>query len=82
MRNYGITIEQYDALVRTQGGLCAICKSSDPCGRSNSSWHVDHDHVTGTVRGLLCAKCNRAIGLMGDDADILQAAVYYLKRSR
>ncbi len=72
-RQYGISIEQFDAMVTTQGGTCAICK------RPSTALHVDHDHVVGSVRGLLCGQCNRAIGLFGDDSSRLSAAIRYLE---
>lgn len=58
---YGMTLEQYDELLRTQDGTCAICKQS--CG-TGQRLAVDHDHATGDVRGLLCKKCNRFIGVI------------------
>jgi len=73
---YGITAEDYDALLVRQNGGCAICGTTKPGGRG--SFHVDHDHTTGVVRGLLCHGCNVGIGNLGDDPDRLMAAVAYL----
>jgi hypothetical protein len=56
-RTYGITSADYDALVLRQGGCCAICGTDKPKGHG-SRLHVDHDHITGRVRGLLCHLCN------------------------
>jgi hypothetical protein len=56
--NYGITVEQYDAMLGAQGGTCAICGGTNP----NRPLAVDHDHVSGLVRGLLCNGCNILIG--------------------
>jgi len=56
--NYGITIEDYDAMLAAQGGGCAICHTPPRSKRL----HVDHDHADGRVRGLLCYHCNRTIG--------------------
>ena len=69
---YGITVAQYDALFMEQGGACAICKTT-PSGRL----HVDHDHETGRVRGLLCTRCNQGLGYFLDRADLLRAAAVY-----
>lgn len=66
LNKYGITVEDYDRLLAQQQGLCAICGSE----RGATSFHVDHDHNTGKVRGFLCARCNIALGGFGDDAAI------------
>src|SRR5690349_4999135 len=52
-RNYGISLEDYDAFVAAQGGKCALCQTPPP-GGSRNGFRVDHDHKTGAVRGLLC----------------------------
>jgi hypothetical protein len=57
---YGIDEVGYQALLIAQGGKCALCKCEEPGGRGR--WHVDHDHVTGKVRGLLCLNCNVNLG--------------------
>ena len=75
---YGITIEDYEQMLAEQGG-CAICGAAEPFGRSNRYFHVDHCHTTGRVRGVLCANCNTALGLLGDDPQRLAAAVRYLE---
>lgn len=81
--DYGITPEQYEAMLTAQGGVCAICgqeeRTIDP--RSKRPYvrlPVDHCHTTGNVRGLLCHRCNRAIGLLGDDPELLRRAADYL----
>lgn len=76
-RKYGIGWAEYCALLARQRGLCAICGSDKPGGRG--LMHVDHDHATGRVRGLLCNACNRAIGQMADDPVRLRAAADYLE---
>lgn len=87
LRTYGITATEWAARVEAQGGVCAICGKL-PRGRANggaredlpvAAFHVDHDHATGRVRGLLCGNCNTALGLFGDDVDTLLAAVEYLR---
>lgn len=75
---YGITVEQYEALLEKQGHKCAICgkpHSVVPYKRLN----VDHDHKTGKVRGMLCHDCNLAIGFFLDDVSLLEAAIRYLQ---
>ena len=65
-RFYGLSAEAYDALVADQGGLCAICRKPEKAltrGWKVHSLHVDHDHLTGKRRALLCAKCNMAVGV-------------------
>ena len=69
--------QTYEDMAVAQDGGCAICGQACVSGRRLS---VDHDHVTGQVRGLLCAKCNRAIGLLGDDARLVERAAHYLRR--
>jgi len=76
-KNYGITVEEYDALVHLQGGRCAICRIAQPGGAGR--WHVDHCHSGGHVRGLLCTKCNTALGLFKDDPVRLGEAIKYLQ---
>ncbi len=73
-RRYGIGQADYDALVEQQGGLCALCRQRAP-------EHVDHDHLTGRVRGLLCSCCNQALGNARDDIATLQRAIDYLRRT-
>jgi hypothetical protein len=78
-RSYGITIEQYDEMVRQQGNACAIC------GRSgNAEFHgrlcVDHNHETKKVRGLLCDNCNGGLGKFLDDPSALFRAIIYLRK--
>lgn len=73
---FGIGREEYDAMLAAQDGRCAICRIDKPGGRGE--FHVDHDHVTGAVRGLLCTRCNSGLGLFRDDPRLLEAAVRYL----
>lgn len=76
---YGITAEEYRAVVQRQGEKCAICETED-CA-SGKSLAIDHDHRNGQVRGLLCANCNNGLGRFGDDPDLLRAAIKYLDNS-
>jgi hypothetical protein len=70
---YNLTIKEYNRLTKKQQGKCKICKTS--CKRL----FVDHNHKTGVVRGLICLKCNSAIGFLRDDIDIAQKIIKYLK---
>lgn len=74
---YGITPEQYDKMLATQGGVCAICMKDGSDSRGYSM-HVDHCHDTGKVRGLLCHRCNTALGNLGSP-ELLIAALRYLE---
>ena len=74
---FGITIEDYNTMLEDQEGACAICKKPE----DTKSLAVDHDHTTGRVRGLLCAKCNKAIGLLQDNENLLYSAIDYLRYS-
>jgi predicted nucleic acid-binding Zn ribbon protein len=76
---YGITAEEYTALLEAQGNRCAICGSDEWPGKGNGP-HVDHCHVGGQVRGLLCGRCNTGLGQFGDDPVVLRAAAAYLER--
>lgn len=83
-RRYGLTADGFTALLAKQGGGCAICGQTKIVnGRWTSTdardLHVDHDHVTGQVRGLLCNRCNPTLGMMDDDPDRLIRAAEYLK---
>jgi hypothetical protein len=75
--NYGISDVEYQSLLDSQGGVCAICNLPD----LNKRLGVDHDHETDEIRGLLCGTCNLALGLFGDDRDRLRSAIEYLERS-
>jgi hypothetical protein len=77
MRKYGMTIEQYDAMLASQGGGCFICGRPR---REDISLHVDHDHSTGKVRGILCFCCNNALADFQDDPDLLRKAASYVSR--
>ena len=76
-RGYGITLEQYDAILAAQGGGC-VCGARHPGGRWRH-FHVDHDHATGRVRGVLCHGCNTALGLADEDPHRLRVLADYLE---
>lgn len=75
-KNYGISVEDYNAMFIAQEGRCKICKRHQTELKKNL--HVDHKHSDGTVRSLLCQKCNHAIGLLNDDPSIIAAALEYV----
>jgi hypothetical protein len=78
--NYGVTREQYDAMVEEQGGRCKVCGTDQPSTHPRKThWCVDHCHTTGRVRGLLCDNCNRGIGLLKDCPEVLSRAAAYLR---
>lgn len=78
LKKYGITQEQFEELEVRQKGACAVCHQS-MAGLRNL--HIDHDHVTGQVRGLLCSQCNTALGKFRDSPEVLIAAAKYLMDS-
>ena len=85
-RNYGISLDEYNKMLDEQKGVCAICGMEEtmvhPKHNSNGKAQllaVDHCHVTNKVRGLLCSRCNRVIGMMRDSPELLTKAVEYLK---
>lgn len=75
-RRYGIKREDYKELYQKQKGVCAICR--EPC-RKNKRLSIDHDHSSGKVRGLLCASCNRGLGMFLDRPASLRKAAEYLE---
>lgn len=74
--HYKMTPEQYDVLLQSQNGKCAICKQPPVKGHLS----VDHDHETKRIRGLLCLRCNSAIGFMKEDKENVRAMLSYLER--
>jgi len=78
---YGVTLAAFNEMVQKQGGGCAICGLNERVSYKGvaSRLCVDHDHRTGRFRGVLCRRCNAAIGLMQDSADYLSKAALYLK---
>lgn len=74
-RLYGISYDEYMEMLKSQGMKCLICSDSlDGAKHTN----IDHDHDTGRVRGILCAHCNKGLGMFKDDPKLLQSAIEYL----
>ena len=78
-KTYGITLDEYDEMLEQQGGVCRLCGSDTPSKRTGR-FFVDHCHDTGKVRGLLCMRCNSAIGFLNDDPELLRKAIEYLEQ--
>ena len=76
LKVHGLTLEDYDRMFDRQRGLCLICHQPSP-----KNLHVDHDHDSGKVRGLLCMRCNVGMGSFDDDPERLFAAALYLEGS-
>ena len=75
LAEFGLTLEDEERILQEQGYRCAICE-----GPSGGRWfHCDHDHQTGEFRGFLCGKCNKGLGLLGDNVDGLRKALAYLE---
>lgn len=81
---YGITIEQYDAMLAAQDGKCAICEKPETAVNGTTGLPrdlaVDHCHGKGHVRALLCSKCNNGLGALNDDPALVDKAAAYLRR--
>ena len=85
MRTFGLTLHQYSSMLAEQGGVCAICACPETAiGHGGRVKHlaVDHDHNSGTLRGLLCSRCNLTIGRVEEDPGILLQMVAYLQRHK
>ena len=77
LRNkFGFTLEKYREMLSAQGGACAICRTATP---GKKSFGVDHNHATNALRGLLCGRCNSALGGFKDSEDNLRRAILYLR---
>lgn len=75
---YGITYDQFRYIFKKQDYKCKICREKI---NNSKLRHIDHNHVNKKVRGILCSKCNTAIGLFRDNVDILKSAIKYLRKS-
>ena len=81
-KKFGITTFEYNQMLEEQGGVCAICHQKETFTMKGvtHSLAIDHDHLTGRVRGLLCRACNQTLGLMKDNIENLQKAIRYLEK--
>lgn len=79
IRQYGIEPEDYDRMLEEQNGGCYVCGKKPTEKRA---LHIDHDHNTGKVRGLLCSNHNRGLGLFNDDIRLIVKVLDYLVRHR
>lgn len=77
-RHYGIDLPAFEATVEAQRNCCPICSEYFPTG--SRMWHVDHDHVTGDVRGVICQRCNFMLGQAKDKPEVLRAGADYLEK--
>jgi len=82
-KDYGLTLEEYDAMVAVQGGLCGLCGQPPQAYQtSRRKLRVDHCHETNSIRGLLCHHCNVGIGHFFDSPELLRAAADYIERAK
>jgi hypothetical protein len=86
IQSFGLTEEEYNDLFASQNGLCAICNGKERARaamtRNIRALAIDHCHETDRVRGLLCSSCNRAVGLLKDDPELIRKAADYVERHR
>ena len=78
-KKYGMSQEKYYQLLEEQNNGCKICGTTEAKHRSSNNLLVDHCHVTGKYRGLLCNRCNTSLGFVNDDIELLENMVKYLK---
>jgi len=78
-RHYDITLGDYEGILAAQGGVCAICGRSPE--EFKLTFAVDHNHITGKVRGVVCPDCNRGLGGFHDDPVLVEKALEYLKKN-
>ena|ERR1017187_10046647 len=75
---FNITLEDYNSMLTKQENRCKICKSDHVGNSQHKHLHIDHDHKTGKIRGLLCSKCNTLLGAARDNIKFLEEAIKYL----
>lgn len=79
---YGLSLDEYHAKFEENGERCAICREAFDIRHPNAKPHIDHDHTSLKVRGMLCGRCNRMIGLANEKPETLRAAGAYIERWR
>ena len=81
LREFGITLDEYNDMLTIQGNVCAICKQEETSKFKGTvrALAVDHNHTTGQVRGLLCNACNWSLGAMKENITYLKSAIEYLE---
>lgn len=79
LRRYNLTLEAFRQLELKQNGVCAICQDPPGVNPWQKRLCVDHDHETNRIRGLLCDKCNRALGILGDNVEAFERIIKYLR---
>ena len=77
---YKLTIEDFNQMLNNQNRRCKICGTKTPRGKG--AFHVDHNHKTNEIRGLLCNNCNRGLGYFNDNSFILFSAINYLRKTQ
>ncbi len=79
LKRYGLLLGEFEKILDSQGGRCAICNKDLDVDRRNR--HLDHCHETGAIRGILCRGCNNGLGSFQDNPEILEKAAIYLRRN-
>lgn len=80
-QKFGMTLEDYDRMFESQNGVCVICGCPEIInghGNKIKKLAVDHNHITGKIRGLLCHSCNHALGLLNDNPIIVKSLLEYI----
>lgn len=84
-RRYGMTLDDYETMLASQNGVCAICKKPETHqsrGSEVQPLSVDHSHTTKRVRGLICDSCNKGIQAFRDDPELIQRAIEFLENDQ
>lgn len=81
-RIYGITLEEFETKLENQDFKCAICRVELDIDKDSRKAHLDHCHESGKIRDILCVCCNKGIGYLKEDTEILENAIKYIKRHK